>query len=254
MAFNINRNHPSLVLSSKVSEVGKEFIQHHNLRYFTYLRCYEDGKITSLANDSALYLYFFEFETRIFTSAPEDNAQTYIYLWDELADRSTLLDYSKEKLNMHHGMTIVRRHKHYYDLFAFALPEAKPNALSYYLSHLKQFEQFSNDFLHKGSDLIHTVENQKVLLPPHMQDQHLSKICLGDKPLRHEVIGKQGSTYITSQEFSCLQFLSQGKSYKEAASLLSISPRTFETYLNRMKTRTGFSGRKELFDLLSVCG
>lgn len=48
----------------------------------------------------------------------------------------------------------------------------------------------------------------------------------------------------------CLRFFLQGASYKETAQLLAISARTVETYMLRVKQRTGFVTRFEIEQML----
>jgi DNA-binding CsgD family transcriptional regulator len=45
----------------------------------------------------------------------------------------------------------------------------------------------------------------------------------------------------------------QGCSYKEIANTHQLSPRTVETYLNRIKTRSGISQKAQLQELINFC-
>jgi transposase len=45
----------------------------------------------------------------------------------------------------------------------------------------------------------------------------------------------------------------QGKSYKEIANVYQLSPRTVETYLNRIKARSGVSSKVKLQELMLQC-
>ena len=57
-------------------------------------------------------------------------------------------------------------------------------------------------------------------------------------------------TYITTQELSCLRLLLQDASLKEMARELEISSRTVETYLSRIKQRTGFASRTDFLRMM----
>ncbi|MDP4193022.1 MAG: hypothetical protein Q8858_15760 [Bacteroidota bacterium] len=216
MAFHIDHNHPVLSLSDKFSELGEDFMERHNLNYIWFSRVYSDGSLIVLVNYTGFLLDFLQNGFSVCTSFQEEHEklQSYFYLCDEELS-PPIMTLAREKHNLHHGITLLKRDKNYYDLISFAMPETRSNAASYYLSHLRDFKQFSEDLLKKGSDLLKIGEKEKILLPPHMQDNNCSKLCLPEKTLRHPVRGKFGPTYITSQELFYLQLLSQGKSYKD---------------------------------------
>ena len=229
-------------------------MEQHNLNHIWFIRIYKDGSFNMLLNYTGFFLDWMEFEWPVYTSFQKEHEllQSYLYLWDEgLPLPITTL--ARERHNLHHGITFLKRYQDYYDLIACAMPETRSNAASYYLTHLRDFERFSEDLLKKGSDLIKIGKQEKIQLPSHLLDKNRSNLCLSEKTLRHPVNGKFGAAYITSQELFCLQLLSQGKSYKDIASILSISPRTVETYLIRIKERTGYGERSQLFNFLTLC-
>jgi DNA-binding CsgD family transcriptional regulator len=48
----------------------------------------------------------------------------------------------------------------------------------------------------------------------------------------------------THREYATLLQLAHGKTFKEAAQVLQISPRTVETHINKMKNKTNFPTSK----------
>lgn len=51
---------------------------------------------------------------------------------------------------------------------------------------------------------------------------------------------------LSEREWECLSRLSQGKTYKEVASALLLSPRTIETYVNNIKEKSGIFCKSKL--------
>lgn len=57
---------------------------------------------------------------------------------------------------------------------------------------------------------------------------------------------KNDEMHITKRETECLYYLSQGKTYKEIARSLDLSPRTIEFYTKNLKEHSGYKTRAEL--------
>ena len=155
---------------------------------------------------------------------------------------------ARERYNLHNELTLVRRCKNYYDMIAVALPYEQEHAGSFYLSKLKAIEQFINEFDKDNKDLIQVMNKNPIALPRPYRDVNYQKMCLTNGRL--DVSGKYGKTDITAQELMCLRLFLQGASYKETAQLLAISARTVETYMLRVKQRTGFATRFEIEQML----
>lgn len=54
--------------------------------------------------------------------------------------------------------------------------------------------------------------------------------------------------YLSKRELECLRFLLRGKTAKDIASLLLLSPRTIEFYLDNIKRKMGVSSKSELIE------
>ena len=73
-------------------------------------------------------------------------------------------------------------------------------------------------------------------------DKFIEQTPLQQYPLR----GKTGQIYLSKRESECLLQLSLGKTAKETARALDLSPRTVEFYLNNIKEKTDCRTRTEL--------
>lgn len=164
--------------------------------------------------------------------------------WDEALHPTAPLQLAREKFNFHNGLTLVRRTKNYYDMIAVALPYECPNPGSFYLNKIKAIEQFIFDFDKKNKDLLQIMNKSAIALPKAYRDMNYQEMCLTEGKINIE--GKVRQTYLTIQELTCLKFILQGYSYKQIAQALEISPRTVETYLIRIKHRTGYTSYSEL--------
>lgn len=254
MSLQISLDHPTLTLKSKIQEVSGTFLGTFGFSYFQYLRCFADGSIGLLTNDTGLIEYFQYVDNApvVFSSFEKshENAHSYWFLWDEALPESPV-QLAREKLNIRNGLTLVRRSKNYYDMIAVALPSEQANPGSFYLNKLKAIEQFVKEFDADQKDLIALMNENRIVLPGAYRDVNYEKICLNKGKIA--VVGRYGKTHVTSQELGCLRLYIQGISHKKMAQILKISSRTVETYIMRVRQRTGWSTRAEIERMMSLC-
>jgi DNA-binding CsgD family transcriptional regulator len=248
MPVEIALDHPLFTLKDKVHEASRSLLETFGFNYFQYLRCYADGSINCLTNNTGLFECAKEYKDQpiVFSSFEEEheNAPFYWFLWDEALPPTAPVQLAREKLNFHNGLTLVRRTKNYYDMIAVALPYEHPNPGSFYLNKIKLIEQFIYDFDNQNKDLLQIMDKSAIALPKPYRDVNYQDMCLSQGKIN--VRGKAGMTYLTTQELACIRFVLQGSSYKQIAQMLEISPRTVETYLIRAKQRTGYTSYSEL--------
>lgn len=247
MPLKVAIDHPTLELKPKIQTVCKDFLNTFGFSYFQYLRCYADGSVGLLTNDTNLFEYIQTVENSPVVASSFKNEHvnfhSYWFLWDEELPEAPV-EIAREKFNIRNGITLVRRSKDYYDMIAVALPKEQPNPGSFYLNKLKGIEQFVHEFDKDNRALIDIMDKNPIALPQPYRDPNYKDICLTNG--RVKVTGKLGITHITTQELACLRLLSQRASYKKIAQILEISPRTVESYLLRIKQRTGYTQRLDL--------
>jgi DNA-binding CsgD family transcriptional regulator len=249
MPIAIDLNHPIFALKDKVQEASSFLLETFGFNYFQYLRCYADGSINCLMNNPGLFeeiIKDYDDQPIVFSSYEEEqeNAPFYWFLWDEALPPTAPLQLAREKFNFHNGLTLVRRTKNYYDMIAVALPYEHANPGSFYLNKIKLIEQFIYDFDKQNRDLLHLMDKSAIALPQAYRDVNYQDLCLSQGKIKLKT--KVGTTYLTTQESTCIRLVLQGFSYKQIAQMLEISPRTVETYLSRVKQRTGYSSFSEL--------
>jgi DNA-binding CsgD family transcriptional regulator len=246
--IKIDDSHPIFTMADMVENATAAFLKKFGIHYFQYLRCYYDGAFSLLSNELGLLRLFeqYEDEPLIYSTFDENvkNKQQFFFFWDESLP-TTPVTMAREKFNLNHGMTIVRREKKHYDMIAFALDRPHANPYGLYMTILPQLEWFICQFEKNQAKEISTIEQERIYLPVVNQDVNCKNLCLKTGRVDFEVMGK--STHITLKELNCIRALAKGYSYKEVANGLSISPKTVETYLVRVKNRTGLDYRSPLF-------
>jgi len=73
---------------------------------------------------------------------------------------------------------------------------------------------------------------------------------ISDTPIHRLFLNVNGEEiHLSMQEFKCLAWLSRGKTIKEVARIMNLSPRTVESYLDNVKLKTKIESRSKLIDL-----
>lgn len=120
MPVRVDTDHPIFLLKNKVQAASQEFLDAFGFSYFQYLRCFDDGSISCLTNDTSLFEYFqhVDNEPVVYSSYEDGQEQnhSYWFFWDE-ALPSMPVQLAREKCHMHHGLTLVRRHKKYCEMY-----------------------------------------------------------------------------------------------------------------------------------------
>lgn len=234
MEYEIPGDHYIFQIDSQMKSLSKEFLSSMGLSYFQYCRGYKDGSAICLLTDTKVLKKFRELDMPVsissYKESNEDKAD-YWFLWDEDLPEDPV-QIGREQ-GVHHGITYLRRGDGYYDMIAFAMDEERDGVSSYYINNLHKLKHFINDFDKSKVKLIKEAYKNRLIIPEKYRDKNYKSLCLNSNQ-RFYV----GNSYITSREYSCLRFREQGMSIKEIGRILSISPRSVETYFARMRERT----------------
>jgi DNA-binding CsgD family transcriptional regulator len=244
--------HPLIIKEKDVQGLCSDLFQSNPLHYFSLIRCYKDGSFFPLGTHAHFMMEWFR--TLPLKFPYHDHyayKQRYTFLWNEVIPED-ILHIVTTKHHIYHGMAMIYRYKHYFDMISFAMPNDRPLAGSYYLSCLQTLEDFYHDFLKRGRDLLKIFEKAKVVLPPEKQDQNAGKLFLDNMKGRFSFQRKEGYSYFTSREILCLHMLEEGKSYKYISSIFDVSPRTIETYISRAKKRTDMYNVQDMMNILRL--
>ena len=153
------------------------------------------------------------------------------------------------------GISVYRRHPTYVELWDFSTTQTDSlisAALNFSkLQLLSRYINFFNDKL-PALDLD---ERNSIKFPTKLNMAPYEKIYNFDKFLevtelnRKSLIVQGKLITISKREWECLYMLAGGKTMKEAAKSLWLSPRTVESYLNNLKIKTGYNTKSDLIKM-----
>lgn len=199
------------------------------ISYFTYTQTNKNGDRIYLTTHATIMENYLNNKLYL-TGNTEANPIHYnsqIVFWDTLPNQR-IYDHAKSH-DVAHGMYIIKSHDTYCEFFGFATHRNNYHIINTYLTHLDTFKNFTSYFVDKAYALIQCVEKQKITLPFndgfHRNDNRLS---------------------MSERQLQCARLLVNGKTMKEIAQSLQLSPRTVEHYLSFLKYKLGCKNKAEL--------
>src|SRR4051812_7924447 len=119
-AFMSSRNDFHFIsLDNGVRQVCDDFLSARALSYFHFRRTFQDdSSIIMTTNIEAVADFLRSHARKIPSFTPLPIHQSWVYFWDECLPQDQIVS-TQEKDGLYHGMTILNRHKEYYDCAAF---------------------------------------------------------------------------------------------------------------------------------------
>lgn len=249
-------------------------LRDNKIFYFSFSRVYKNGKVVFLCTDndwvrikfdSKLFDYdgFFPDEKNII----EQNHNIYLYTGEALpGNRLQNYFFNDDKWN---SIDLYVRTKNYVDVGHFASTRNNTKALDFYINNLSLLREYLFQFTQRFQNEINlfrdsydlsllreTVSENKIVPPV---NEKLFSAKNTNFQIRERNMKKNlpkiplyfGSSkiFLSLRETQCIFYLARGKTSKEVAKSLDISPRTVETYLNSIRLKTGIQSKSTLLDI-----
>jgi len=236
------------------------------VKCFCYVKIFEDGSYLSFSNNKEFTKeYFFNVKSQgnTFTSDIESTSQeqelnviypSNISLYDKNKDSLAHLAFAHD---IWHHYGIYKNKLNFVELYSFSMNVKDEYAPQFYLQNLYLLKHFCRFFNERSADLINADDRKK---RAYFQQQfNLTNISDEDKWAqkaeqfllrtqlqRLTVQGTDKEVLLSKRETECLHYLALGKSVKEIARSLSLSPRTIEFYLKNIKNKTGHVNKTQV--------
>jgi DNA-binding CsgD family transcriptional regulator len=220
------------------------------LSYFTFDRTYQDGSHLRLTNAGAWIESYYRtelYKKAIFEKDPKMFSNGYVF-WDWLS-REPVYSAAAEH-NIEHGLTITEKHAEYTDFFHIGTTRDNPISQEKLLAHIDHLHRFIAYFKQKARHLIQEAEATRVILwTPHQTEINLHDLnsnlsCanitefLKSTDVSRIYLGEEfNDTYLTRQEITILQLLTDGSKNTKIAKTLNISERTLESHIKHIKEK-----------------
>lgn len=217
----------SLAYKKQIDEVCQS-LPALGLKHCVMYLIFNDGSTFVLSNVySILKPYYYEaLYKEDYTCSNELIQQDYYLINETSSVSSGLKERLSSQFNVYPIYNIIRSHSECTFVFSAIRDAPMESAQLFYEKTVKKFELFCIQFVDAFLDLI-----------VRSNPAYRFSFVLNNKSLRHAIIrqGYEKEIILSAREQECLWHAGQGKSSKEIAQILQISPYTVEQYLKRIR-------------------
>lgn len=248
-----------------VSKVCKPLFDAFNINGFIYAKIYEDGRALPMTSERRYLNLHLSHQFPAMAPVPAEFWQlpSFYFLPGNIQDKAyqKLLRLTRTVLNQDHPFYIVNRYPGYLELFAFVAPPDHSEIVNIYLNNIRELKKFSFYFKSETQKLREEGEKYKLQFPPlllpdfstaHQKNEESQKRRQFAETIevKNYLLDKFHIS-LTKREIDCLYYLGKGYSLKSIGSQLSITSRTVETHLNRIKHKLGYHTKSGLIKFVS---
>lgn len=243
----------------KINLILKPLVDNFGIHLVTYRRFFNNGDLLHLSFDESWMNHCVKYHHWTSNSTVNRIIETPIeekrtYVWTQHPNSNDSVYGALYSFGFYNGATIYERNENSVEVWAFSAGKNNSKAELFYTKDFYILKRFMLYFQDKAKEILDTTDRSK-LIPgnPELLLQKSKETSLAlEKFIQETSIDKyflkstKGDFSISKREAECLFHLSQGKGLKEISSILSLSPRTVESYLNNVKFKTGCSSKSVL--------
>ncbi len=236
----------SEAVSGTIEKICEPLFSNFEIKNFGYVKIYDDGSMLRLSADHEWtkkyfkYGFYNDIDFYALQKVPEGGVRKILIYGTPLGEHySALYDH-----NIWNIIVIYERQKTFGNVWFFAATREKTQVIDFYLNNAHILEYFILYFKEKAHSLINDKKSEKLIitkvnpfLETPVHEKSMSTFLNNEDFKRFYLEGEYKDVYFSKKEFECIQHLSMGKTIKEIARLISVSPRTVEVYINNMKKK-----------------
>lgn len=248
-------------------------LKRFGVLHYTYMANHRDGSQVYLSNSSRWIEDYYNlnlYRTSMFEFDIASYSDSHMIWNSDVA--SDVITHGKQYYNSDNGITIIKPNKDFCEFHFFSSSVDNGKISNFYINNLDVLFAFISHFKTQGSEILKSADKKKIIIPNHFKDSYAdnSDFNLVEKNLRDDFFAEVkkidqrsispanfynkdiADVKLSRREKECLMHLIQGKSAKQTASILNLSPRTVEVYLDCLKTK--LQCRTKLALIGKVCG
>ena len=234
------------------------------IKLFMWLKMYKSGKYLHISTDSRMGEFVFQQLTKTTVYFRNylkfaDKQKSYDCILWPLQPQNVGMELCI-KLGYWHGISLIpmQSSSDCIEMACFLTDKDNVGMSEFYYKHLKVLERFANQFRQvfrneiKIDEQNHSLgifeEGIDLFIPDRNHSQANEQEIIKSF---YKKIGSstQNKINLSSKQLECLNLLGKGYYIKEIAEMLSLSSRTVETHLNRIKEKTGTRYKSDLIKL-----
>lgn len=228
--------------------------------YFHYAKMYSDGSVLLLVSNAEWHKHVFLKEKPGPWPSDGVRLEEGCYLWDSIYHYELVED-ANNYFDIASGMVLVKKYKGYHDVYSFGAAKGEKDIINFCFNNVDMLEKFTLYFKEKLSKVIKVADNNRIVVPGSMRDKnHLYSSSLSHFDslkgsfltdigfMDQEMTVDRCRLELRKREIDVLNYISKGKTAKEAANILGLAPRTVERYMANAKERLNCYSKSQLID------
>jgi DNA-binding CsgD family transcriptional regulator len=231
---NITR-YPYFSYNSQVELLMQPLKGQADLNMIGFCRRYKNHQRFIIDTPHKWCTHFYENELyrySLYEKDPKDLVSTYD-MWDHLPySPPEIYKYRRTKFSLAHGLTIVKQHESCSDTFMFATHPLNSLINNFYINEKELFENFVAKFYETLAPDLEYLSQHRFYVPGNY------------------VKSDQNSLKFTQRQYECASLVLEGYTTKEIAEILTLSPRTVEQHIDRLREKLHAKNRSQLSALL----
>jgi DNA-binding CsgD family transcriptional regulator len=262
---NLSAYNYTQVVAPELHKVCKPLFDCTNLTVCAYIRFYYDGKMFHISTNKEWEGIFFDNqfynEQDCFHSIRRETVsggyKKFILTGEPKGSHcSALYDF-----NIWNTLSIYQKQKNYIEGWAFGTDRNNDQILDLYLNKVAFLKKFIIYFNQCTQGVIDIRDKDQLIQTEHNlifeQQKEVNKDVRSLRALLNKINHDkvllrlpEKNVLLSKRETECLVLLCRGKTVKGIGQVLDISPRTVESYINKIKAKTGCAYKS---DIISLC-
>ena len=266
-------NHAALEFNNSVapivSKICEPLFSNFGLTVFGYSHFLANGRYLDICTHTQWQKHYLEeFASKTFIKdyiGKIRQTDTKYILWDNRPDIPREKNFSQFIIDscsydIWHGFSIYKKHDNSLEAWHFATTKENYEVINFYLNRLDLLYHFILYFKDQAGKIIDTNDPKKLIRIEDRCPQNLElqggEITKRPQDFisqtvikRFSLTTERGIVFISKREAECMRHLGASKTVKEIAKVMSLSPRTVESYLTNIKNKLNCSSKSEIINL-----
>lgn len=245
-----------------VDSLCEPLFNNFAISHFGCIRILENGQILRIANNANWTRAYFQHEfyndldMYSMKNVPMNEQRSMLLIGAPYNKHCKMLS---SDFNLWNFMLIYERFPTYGDFWFFGTHCNNVQIANFYINNFNILQHFILYFKIKASHLFDLNDSSKLIttkIRPLEErapnTSYINEFINKISHHKHYLSGRDHEKPLSTREAECLFHLSQGRTMKEIAELIHLSPRTIETHIDNIKNKMGCYTKGELISMFST--
>tara|TARA_R110002110_G_scaffold415858_2_gene658581 strand:- start:16895 stop:17650 length:756 start_codon:yes stop_codon:yes gene_type:complete len=230
------------------SRYCEPLFENTSICYFSHIEYYHNGDAICLATNKPIIKFVWENEYYLRRQDLEEFDE-YSVMFGHSSDRN--IDMCNI-LNIDHMIRYIVKYDTHYEVNAFGSSKPLNQMIDFYLNNIRLLKLFVHYFRHSAESSIETSKKTPFILPEFdngFMATNIQRPCTQALKSELEIDQLLVQYKLSPRELECMTLLSAGKTTKEIAKQISLSPHTVQFYINNLKQKVNCKKVAEIISL-----